>query len=580
MADLARALDRPTQYATDVVEGRVVASRLVRLACQRHLDDRTQRTGPDGDLVWNADEAQAAIDFFEQVLCLPEETTRDDGEAPPLDGSPFLLRPWQAFIVGALFGWYTSGGTRRFRTAYVETGKGSGKTPLAAGIALYLLIADGERGAQVFAAAVTRDQAKLAFTDAERMVQASPALREILDQKVNNLAVLETGSFFRPISSEKRGLDGKRVHGAIIDELHEHASDIVVNKMRAGTKGRRSALIFEITNSGYDRHSVCWQHHEYSRSVLEGTQDNDTWFAFVCHLDDGDDWQTEGPHWLKANPNLGVSLPWQYLRDQVREAIGMPSKQNIVRRLNFCEWTEQAERWIEPVAWDASAGELRVPPRTLETLLEGRACYGGLDLSTTTDLSALVLLFLADDGVVDVLPYFWLPEDNLKRRVEKDRVPYDVWAREGLLLLTPGNVIDYEKIRDHVLLCQERFDMRELGYDPWNGQTLISWLEAAGVICFKVPQRVTTLTNPTKELEKRMLERRFRHHGHPILRWNALNAATESDAAGNIMLSKRRSMERIDGLAASVNALDCLTRNAGDDSGGDWWERGHGVATA
>jgi phage terminase large subunit-like protein len=579
MADLARALDRPTQYATDVVDGRVVASRLVRLACQRHMDDRTQRTGPDGDLVWNADEAQAAIDFFEQVLCLPEDTTRDDGEAPPLDGSPFLLRPWQAFIVGALFGWYTSGGTRRFRTAYVETGKGSGKTPLAAGIALYLLIADGERGAQVFAAAVTREQAKLAFTDAERMVQASPALREILDQKVNNLAVLETGSFFRPISSEKRGLDGKRVHGAIIDELHEHASDIVVNKMRAGTKGRRSALIFEITNSGYDRHSVCWQHHEYSRSVLEGTQDNDTWFAFVCHLDDGDDWQTEGPHWLKANPNLGVSLPWQYLRDQVREAIGMPGKQNIVRRLNFCEWTEQAERWIEPVAWDASAGELRVPPRMLEALLEGRACYGGLDLSTTTDLSALVLLFLADDGVVDVLPYFWLPEDNLKRRVEKDRVPYDVWAREGLLLLTPGNVIDYEKIRDHVLLCQERFDLRELGYDPWNGQTLISWLEAAGVICFKVPQRVTTLTNPTKELEKRMLERRFRHHGHPILRWNALNAATESDAAGNIMLSKRRSMERIDGLAASVNALDCLTRNAGDDSGGDWWERGHGVAT-
>jgi phage terminase large subunit-like protein len=367
----AKALDPVTSYATEVVAGRIVAGRLVRLACQRHLSDL--KAAKTKGLVWKADEATRVIEFFPAILRLPENTSAEQAEDGASDQPerPFVLSPFQEFIAGSLFGWYMASGYRRFRIGYVETAKGSGKTPFGAGLMLYLLVADGERGAQVYAAAVTKDQAKLAFTDAERMVESSPALTELIEAKVNNLAVLETGSFFRPISSEKRGLDGKRVHGALIDELHEHREAIVYLKMRAGTKGRRNALILEITNSGFDTETVCWDHHDYSRQVLEGSVTNEAWFAYVCHLDaceacyaagklqpaddcpNCDDWKTEGPHWLKANPNLGISLPWEYLRDQVREAIGLPSQRNMVRRLNFCQWTQQATVWIPLEKWAA-----------------------------------------------------------------------------------------------------------------------------------------------------------------------------------------------------------------------------------
>jgi phage terminase large subunit-like protein len=328
------------------------------------------------------------IDFFRDVLCLPDES--EDGES----GKPFILSPFQAFIAGSLFGWYTDRGYRRFRIAYVETAKGSGKTPFGAGLMLYLLVADGERGAQVYCAAVTKEQAKLAFTDAENMVEISAELKDHVDKKVNNLAVAQTRSFLRPISSENRGLDGKRVHGALVDELHEHPTNLVTSKLRAGTKNRKNALILEITNSGFDQHSICWEHHDLSRQILEGTVVNDAWFAFVCHLDpcarclaagkqqpaddcaDCDDWKTEGPHWLKANPNLGVSLSWQYLREQVREAIDLPSQRNLVRRLNFCQWTQQATAWIPTEAWARCArgpvGQIARRPRVLSRDRHGR----------------------------------------------------------------------------------------------------------------------------------------------------------------------------------------------------------------
>jgi phage terminase large subunit-like protein len=315
--------DPVTSYATEVVAGRIMAGRLVRLACQRHLADL--RDAHAKGLVWKPEEAQTAIDFFAEILCLPEETAAEDvaTETAPTDGTPFVLQPWQQFIVGSVFGWYTAKGFRRFRDAYWETSKGSGKTPMGAGCMLYMLIADGERGAQCYFAAVTMAQAKEAgMTDAEKMVRASPHLREAIDQKVNNLAVLETGSFLRAISSEKRGLDGKRVHGAFIDEEHEHRTPVVVSKVRRGTKGRRNALVIRATNSGYDRTSICWQDREYSRKVLEGVTADESWFAYVCGMDpcaahedkgfpvDGcsecDDWRVEGPHWLKANPNLGI----------------------------------------------------------------------------------------------------------------------------------------------------------------------------------------------------------------------------------------------------------------------------------
>lgn len=378
-------LDPVTRYATDVVARTIIASRLVTLACARHLNDLDQQTAKG--LVWKPDQAQEAIDFFPSVLCLPEETDVDEDveaaeDASPEAPTPFTLSAFQQFIVGSLFGWFTirvstkTGATRvnqRFRICYFEGAKGCGKTPMGAGILILMLVRHGVRGAQLFCAAVTKAQALLAFADCAKMVAASPNLQALIKHTGNNLAVLKTGSFIRPISSEKRGLDGKRVQGACVDELHEHPSSTVVVKLRAGIKGRPNALIFIPTNSGFDRETVCWEYHDYSRQILEGTLQNESWFAYICHLDacerchakgqlqpsddcpDCDDWKVEGPHWEKANPNLGVSLPWEYLREQVREAIAIPSQRNIVRRLNFCQWTQNQTVWITAEQWAACA---------------------------------------------------------------------------------------------------------------------------------------------------------------------------------------------------------------------------------
>ena len=315
--------DPITDYARAVTTGTILAGRLVRLAGARHLRDLAE--GPARGLTWSPAHGQHIIDFFPQFLRLAE------GEHA---GRPFALQPWQQFIVGSLFGWLGSDGYRRFRRGYIETGKGSGKSPMAAGVGLYGLAFDDEAGAEVYAAAVSRDQARIMFSDAVKMVAASPDLAALIDVNVNNLSVRGSNSFFRPVSSEGRGLDGKRVHIALIDELHEHRSDVVVDKMRKGTKGRRQALVLELTNAGYDRESVCWYEHDYSAKVLERVVDNDAWFAYVCQLDacnacraDGkdqpqeacptcDDFRDERV-WIKTNPNLDVSISHKYLRELV-----------------------------------------------------------------------------------------------------------------------------------------------------------------------------------------------------------------------------------------------------------------------
>ena len=322
MAVSAPAKSPVTTYAEAVQAGDIVAGPFVRLAAARHLRDL--ETGPARGLHFDHDAAERALRFF-GFLQLAE------GE---FAGKPFNLELWQQFIIGSLFGWMGADGYRRFRKAYIEIGKGNGKSPLAAGVGLYGLVADGEAGAEIYSAAVTRDQAGILWTDAKHMVEASAALRDRIDINVSNLAFSATNSYFRPVSSEARSLDGKRVFMALVDELHEHRTPMVVDKMQAGTKGRRQPLIFEITNSGYDRTSVCWQHHEYSRQILEGTLEDDGWFAYIAALDEGDDYRDRDV-WIKANPNLGVSITHKYLEEQVREADGMPAKANIVKRLEL-----------------------------------------------------------------------------------------------------------------------------------------------------------------------------------------------------------------------------------------------------
>lgn len=545
------------EYAEDVVAGREIAGPWVRLACQRHLDDLEHAR--ERGFRFDEELADRALEFFD-YLCLFE------GE---FAGEPFRLQPWQAFIVGSIFGWVrASNRRRRYQTAYVEIGKGNGKTPMAAAVGLYGLVVDGEASAEIYCAATKAEQAGLLFRDAKRMAEASPGLAKHVDVLEHNLACPRSGSYMRVVSKDSRGLDGKRVHFVLVDELHEHPNNLVVSKMTAGFKGRRQPLALEITNSGYDRTSVCWEHHALSVAILEGRAVNDDWFAYVCALDEGDDWQNPDV-WKKANPNLGVSIPESYLEKQVQAALQRPSEQNIVRRLNFCEWTEGETRWLPMDRWDACAGPIGW--RDLPAAMRGRRCFAGLDLASTSDLTALVLLFPDDDGDYDIVPFAWCPRDVARERSRKSGVPYDVWEREGALLTTPGNVIDYGAVLRVLADVTADYDVQDLGYDRWGATKLEQDLIELGFSDRPGSRRMTplgqgyaTLSAPSKELEVLVATGRIRHGGHPVLRWAASNVVVEEDAAGNIKPSKHKSSEKIDPIAALVNALE---RAMGDEGG-------------
>lgn len=546
--------DWTTRYAQDVTDGKILAGRMVRQACVRHLNDL--KDGKKRGLHFDVDAATRVFQFF-ATLRLTE------GDS---DGKPFLLEPSQKFIVGSIFGWKVKDGSRRFRTAYIEQSKGSGKSPCAAGIGLYGLTADGESGAEIYSAAVSRDQAKILFRDAENMVHTSPDLREHVECHVGNLSVPSSFSYFRPVSSEHRGLDGKRVHMALIDEVHVHPDALVVDKMRAGTKGRRQALIFLITNSGSDRNSVCWHYHEMSRKVVSREIENDSFFAYVCQLDscaacfadgktapvDGcmqcDDWR-DPKVWIKANPCLGVTITERYLREQVDEAVQMPSKENIVKRLNFNIWTEQSVRWMPMASWDACTAQI-----PYERLI-GETCYAGLDLASRTDLCALVLLFPNIDGRCVALPYFWAPKEGAERRQEVDHVPYMDWHRDGLIDLTEGDATDYDVIRDKVKELSETFRIVELGFDPWNAQQLATQLTTDGITVVEIRQNFANLSGPMKELESLVKTRALDHGGHQIMRWMVSNVSATMDRVGNIKPGKDRYIDKIDGIVALIMAI-------------------------
>lgn len=532
-------MDAATDYALRVADGTELAGPWVRMACTRHLADLEH--GADRGLSWCPERAAHAIGFIE---CLRHYQGAVAGQL-------FRLSPFQRFIVGSLFGWYI-GESRRFRVGYVEIGKGNGKTPLAAGIALYGLVADGEAGAEVYSAATSRDQAGICFNDALQFVRASPPLLQRLSLGKSNLAYLSAASYFRPVSAEGKGLDGKRPHIVVVDELHEHPSGMVVEKMRAGTKGRTRALIFEITNSGYDQTTVCWEHHDYSTKVLRGVLQNDAWFAYVAALDKEDDPFADETCWRKANPNLGISVTYEYLREQVLEARNIPSKRSLVMRLNFCRWTQASENWVDLDKWDLCADPVD------EASLAGRPCYGGLDLATVSDINALVWLFppQAEDERWKVVMRCWVPHETLLRRVEKAMLPYDQWHREGLLHTTPGSVADYQFIEDQIVSDLETFDVRELAFDRWNATGLVTKLmdeHQAPMVQFG--QGFASMAAPMKDLERLYLAGKLAHGGNLLLRWMASNLVAAKDPAGNCKPDRNRSTEKIDGMVALIMAV-------------------------
>lgn len=519
----------------------LVAGPLVRAACRRHLTMRSMGAQPEGHSrgYWfDEDAANNAIAFFETVLKLPD--TQDEHGDP----KPFLLEPWQAFIVGSLFGWKKADGYRLYRDAYLEIAKGNGKTPLSAGIGLYGLVVDNELAAEIYSASVTRDQARYLWNDAARMVECSPELAALVRLSVGNLACPETFGFFRTCSSEHRGLDGKRAHMALIDELHEHPSGMVANKIRANAKGRRQPLFVETTNSGFDRTSICWEHHEHSRRVVEGVVEDDHWFAYVCALDEGDDPLTDPSCWIKTNPNLGVSIREDYLQRQVDNARNLPGETNTVLRLNFCVWTQAITRFFDVGKWQACQ------PAVPDHELFGR-CFAGLDLGQSDDLSAFVRIWLLDDGRVGLRARFWLPEAAVTKYPDR---PYHEWIRDGWLEVTDGEIADYGRIEAAVLEDCRQSGVLELAYDKRFAAQLAQNLMGAGITVVDTAQGFA-LNEAIKRTAEWSVNGTLCHGHNPILTWMVANAVARYGRNGEVRLDKAAAKEKIDGVMALVMAV-------------------------
>ncbi len=563
--------DPATEYAKAVVSGEVIAGPHVRDACSRHLKDL--KTGKKRGLCWDIAAADYAYGFFRTVLRLSE------GQ---FEGIPFELHPSQKFIVGSLFGWKRKTGVRRFRRAYIEEGKGNGKSPMVGGIGLLGLTGDGEAGAQIYSAGADMIQANILFQDAVKMVDKSPALLRRIHQSgrnpVWNLADLKTGSFFRPVSRETRKTgSGPRPHMALCDEIHEHPDGGVIETLERGFKFRRQPLLVMITNSGSDRKSICWGERKHAVEVASGERDDDTTFSYVCALDEGDEPFDDPSCWEKANPLLGDVITEEYLAINVKQARDIPAKANGVRRLHFCQWTDAQTAWISQAAWGACEDE----SLCLDDF-EGQSCFGGLDLSALKDLSAKALVFpdgftSGGDPKFAAFVHGYTPAETLSARMESDNAPYDKWVEQGFVTAAPGKKIRLDYIAADAVRDDDRFGLEMLAYDQFIIDRFEDEVDALGAELPLVyhPQGWNKArdggSNPKFEdvrlwmpgsidmLETLILERRIRFHVNPALRSAVASATFDTSAAELHRFTKAKSTARIDMAVALAMAVGAAT---------------------
>ena len=476
----------------------------------------------------------------------------------PFAGQTFDLRPWQVKIVKQLFKTRRDG-LRQYRTCLLMLPRKNGKSELAAALAIYFLLFDGEIGAEVYSAAADKDQAALVFNVAAQMIRNDPELEatcEIIDSQ-KRVVHRRSGSFYRAISAEAYSKHGFNASAVIYDELHAAPTRDLWDVLRTSQGARSQPLMLAISTAGYDRHSILWKVYEQAKRVQENPSLDPTFLPILYEAPVDADW-TDEKVWHKCNPALGDFRSLDEMRSAAAQAKEMPSDENVFRRLYLNQWTEQATRWISMPLWDACRSHID------RASLRGRKCYVGLDLSSTKDLTALVAVFPDDDGGFDILSQFFVPDESIQERVRRDKVPYDQWAKEGYLIRTPGNSVDYEVVRKEINEWAAMFDVQSVASDTWNARDLLTRLEKQdGFKVVEMRQGFASLTSPTKSLEKAILSRSLRHDGHPVLRWNISNVAVETDSAGNIKISKSVSTEKIDGVAALVNAVDQMDRQTG-----------------
>lgn len=561
------------RYALAVTAGEIPACKWVRLACQRHLDDLA--IGAHRGLHFDTRAEARAYRFYGFLK-------HSKGEWA---GEAFSLDLWQKFNVGSVYGWKKADGLRRFRTAYIEVPRKNGKSTLGAGVSLYALTADGEPGAEVYAAATKKDQARIVFNEAKNMVLASEELRKRVRVFKSNMNVPATLSKFEPLGADSETLDGLNIHAAVNDELHAWKDRDLYDVIETAMGARRQPLLFNITTAGKNNQGICWETREYAEAVLQGLVEDDSFFAYIATIDKGDAWDDPAA-WRKANPGFGVSVKPDDLERLVVKARRMPRARAAFMRLRLNVWTFGIDTWLPLELWSQCAAPVD------EAALEGRTCFAALDLSSTTDITALALVFPPpemaaaeaaaaveqliratdpddDDGIADdvkpevlealkgwaVLWRFYMPAANVQLRTEEDRVPYQQWVGEGLITATPGNVVDYDFIRRDVNRLNERFRIKEVALDRWGATHMITLLMKDGFEVVPFGQGYGSMSAPSKFLEGLVYGGLLQHGGNAVADWMSQNVVVVEDEARNIKPVKKKSTGRIDGIVALIMAL-------------------------
>lgn len=493
---------------------------------------------------WSPDHARLIVDFFSECLILTSGKKA---------GKPFVLEKWQADYLATLNGWRGPGDLRRYRESLLAVPRKNGKTELGAGLALFMLCADNdmrgqsEHRAQVYSAAKDRNQSSLVFEPAAFMARRSPVLAKRLSVTLSRKRIEhpESASYYQALASDAGAIHGTNPHAVLFDELHTQPNRNLYDVLKSGMGARQHPLYVSMTTAGHDRLGICYEVWQHALRVRDGLFDP-TFLPLVYQLENTEDWKSPD-NWRKVNPNLGVTISEKFLQDEFLRAKETPAYENTFRNLYLNQWTEQAVRWLSMESWDAcGVGEL---PN-----LDGEQCWAGLDMSSSVDITAFVLAFPRDGSFV-LVPHFWIAEDQATKNEKSDRVPYREWARRGLVTITEGNVVDYDKVRAGINALADRYDIQEIAADRWNATQIITQLAGDGRNIVEFGQGFSSMSGPSKEFEKAILGRSLIHNRNPILRWMISNVAVKSDAAGNIKPAKDFSTGRIDGVVAAIMGL-------------------------
>lgn len=531
-------MDRATKYAKMVLAGEIVAGKLVKKAAQRHLDDLKKSKNKGYPYYFDAETAEIRMDFYQ--LC--RQYKGDQA------GKPIIPELWQCFIQGAVFGWKRkSDHKRRFREVYEQIAKKNGKSTDAASTALYCLTVDGESGAEIYSAATSRDQARIIFETAKQMVHRSPELKAYVNVLANNINVPSTASKFEPVSSEAGNIEGKDVYVGFIDELHLHKTRDVYDLLKGGTAARTQPLIWVVTTAGFLTEGICKERYDYAVKVLDGVIEDDELFAYIAQPDPGDD-ILDPSVWIKANPNLGISVKMDDLKNKARAAKEIPSAYNTFACKHCNLWVSSSEKWMNMDKWNASG--MNAP----EYDLKSRRCFCGVDLSSKLDLTSVVLDFPLDNGWYAVLHHSFMPEATMLEREKKTGIPFSAWMKQGYITAIPGETIEQSWVEEYIRSMARKYKIVEIDYDPFSASEFANHMEADGFTCVEIRQGFISISEPMKDIEARVVCGKLIHYDDPVLRWAISNTVRVKDPAGNIKFDKSKTTEKIDPVAAMITA--------------------------